>query len=177
MSVLPLYLVEPTSVICPTPPLLNDDSETTQGRRNCTPSCCRHHHTQRRPYLQVREIQSRVLSTIVAVGLTRLACDQVAFVSFLGPYHHGLKGHWKLGMRTCFRSTEHPRIHNPWGVTLEHLGYKVQARYCAATTMPDSTGEPLSQVRLLAALRGGFIPLVRAPRLCIRWHHSAESMP
>ena len=79
--VLPLYLVEPTPISCPTPPLLNDD----EGRRNCTPSCPKllpsSSQPKQRPYLQIRQIQvcceSQVLLTIAAVGLTRLVCDQV----------------------------------------------------------------------------------------------------
>ena len=44
-----LYLVEPTPISCPTPPLLNDDSEATQGRKTAqqvVPSCCLRHHNQ-----------------------------------------------------------------------------------------------------------------------------------
>jgi len=51
---LPLYLVESNPISCPTAPLLNNDSETTQrGRKctNCTPSCPKlylRHHNQRK---------------------------------------------------------------------------------------------------------------------------------
>ena len=55
--VLPLYLVEPTPISCPTPPLVNDD----EGRRNCTPSYPKllpsSSQPKQRPYLQVRQIQ------------------------------------------------------------------------------------------------------------------------
>ena len=54
--VLPLYLVEPTPISCPTPPLLNDD----EGRRNCTPSRPKlfpSSQPMQRLYLQVRQIQ------------------------------------------------------------------------------------------------------------------------